>query len=420
MLKAKICAKICAKIWATTRACRAPALALILSSIAWLPGTSAATNEDWQAVLAAARGQTVYFNGWGGSEQVNGYVEWAAAETEARYGVRVVHVRIGDIAEVIARILAEKIAGRDSGGTVDLLWINGENFAAMKGHDLLGAPFTESLPNFALVDTVGLPATLVDFTVPTDGLEAPWGMAQLVFIHDTAVLPTPPTTMQALLTHVEANPGRFTYPLPPAFHGTTFLKQALLSLSPTPERFREPVGAADPVAETAVLWDYLDRLHPHLWRGGDAFPPDGPTLIRLLDDGEIDIALSFNPQEASAAIDNGLLPDTARTYVLDGGTLGNAHFLAIPYNASARAGALVFIDFLLSPEAQARKADYRVWGDPSVLDIDGLAAGDRAFFNVLPPGPATLPPDALGTPLPEPHPSWTGALEAEWLRRYGG
>ncbi len=405
---------------AAIRARRMPALALILLFIAWLPGTPAQAEDDWQAVLEAARGQTVYFNGWGGSEQVNGYVAWAAAETEARYGVRVVHVRIGDIAEVVARILAEKIAGRDSGGTVDLMWINGENFAAMKAHDLLGAPFTEALPNFALVDTVGLPTTLVDFTVPTDGLEAPWGMAQLVFIHDTAVLPTPPTTLQTLLMHVEANPGRFTYPLPPAFHGTTFLKQALLSLSPNPERFQEPVGDTDPVAETAALWDYLDRLHPHLWRSGEAFPPDGPTLIRLLDDGEIDVAFSFNPQEASAAIENGLLPDTARTYILDGGTLGNAHFLAIPYNANAREGALVFVDFLLSPEAQARKADYRIWGDPSVLNVSELPAGERAHFEALPPGPATLPANALGTPLPEPHPSWTGALEAEWLRRYGG
>ena len=408
---------------ALIRACRLPALSLILSFIASLPGTAAnATNagDDWQAVMAAARGQTVYFNGWGGSEQINAYVDWAAAEVEERYGIRVVHVRIGDIAEVVARILAEKIAGRDSGGTVDLLWINGENFAAMKTHALLGVPFTESLPNFALVDTVGLPATLVDFTVPTDGLEAPWGMAQLVFIHDTAVLPTPPTTMQALLAHVEANPGRFTYPLPPAFHGTTFLKQALLSLTPTPERFQEPVGDADPVVETAVLWEYLDRLHPHLWRGGETFPPDGPTLIRLLDDGEIDVALSFNPQEASAAIENGLLPETARTFILDGGTLGNAHFLAIPYNASAREGALVFTNFLLSPEAQARKADHRIWGDPSVLDVAGLSASDRDFFHALPPGPATLSSEALGTPLPEPHPSWTSALEAEWLRRYGG
>ena len=193
---------------ATTRACRRLALVSILSRMAWLPGVPADADGDWATIMAAARGQTVYFNGWGGSEQVNGYVEWAATEAEARYGIRVIHVRIGDIAEVVARVLAEKIAGRDSGGTVDLLWINGENFAAMKQHGLLGRPFTDALPNFALVDTVGLPNTLVDFTVPTDGLEAPWGMAQLVFIHDTAVLPTPPTTMPALLAHVEANPGR--------------------------------------------------------------------------------------------------------------------------------------------------------------------------------------------------------------------
>ena len=406
------------------RARRMLALLAMLAIAAMLPraaalGAEPPADNAWAAVLDAARGQTVYFNGWGGSTQINDYVEWAAEEVADRYGVNVVHVRIGDIAEVVARILAERAAGRDSNGTVDVIWINGENFASMKEHQLLGNPFTEALPHFALVDTVGLPTTLVDFTIPTDGLEAPWGMAQLVFIHDTAVLPAPPQSMQALLRHVEANPGRFTYPQPPAFHGTTFLKQVLLSLSPTPERFQAPVGDADPVAETAALWDYLDRLHPHLWRRGEAFPQDGPSLIRLLDDGEIDIAFSFNPQEASSAIEAGLLPDTVRSFVMDGGTLGNSHFLAIPFNAAARDGALVFINFLLSPQAQARKADFRVWGDPTVLDLDALSADHRALFDSG-AGPATLSPEDLGTPLPEPHPSWTSAIEAEWLRRYGG
>ncbi len=61
------------------------------------------------------------------------------------------------------------------------MWINGENFAAMKRDGLLGEPFTQDLPNFKWVDTVNKPTTLIDFSVPTDGLEAPWGMAQLTF-----------------------------------------------------------------------------------------------------------------------------------------------------------------------------------------------------------------------------------------------
>src|SRR3546814_13467739 len=76
-----------------------------------------------------------------------------------------------------------------------------------------------------------------------------------------------------------------------------------------------------------------------LWRGGDAFPASGPAQRQLLDDGEVDIALSFYPSEASSAIASGLLPETARTFVLDGGTIGNTHFVAIPFNATAAEGA---------------------------------------------------------------------------------
>ncbi|NBC94780.1 MAG: ABC transporter substrate-binding protein, partial [Deinococcus-Thermus bacterium] len=371
-------------------------------------------DADWQAVRDAAEGQTVYFNAWGGADAINDYIAWAGEQTMARYGVELVHVRVADIAETVSRILAEKTAGRTDDGSVDLVWINGENFAAMKENDLLGAPFVEALPNFDLVDTAGKPTTLVDFTVPTDGLEAPWGMAQLVFMHDTHWLPEAPASLTALAEGVGAGDIRFTYPRPPAFLGTTFLKQALITLADDPAVLQEPASAADIEAVTAPLWAFLDALHPHLWRGGRAFPENGPAMLRLLDDGEVDVAFSFNPAEASAAIENGELPETVRTFVFDGGMLGNTHFVAIPFNASAREGAMVVANFLLSPEAQARKADPTVWGDPTVLDVAALPEADRALFDALPRGVATLSPEALGPTLPEPHPSWTDAIEAEW------
>jgi putative thiamine transport system substrate-binding protein len=179
---------------------------------------------DWDPTLAAARGQTVYWNAWGGDEQINGYIAWVGDELLERHGVEVVHVKLTDTGEAVARVLAEKTAGRAAGGAVDLIWLNGENFAAMKADDLLYGPFVADLPNFAYVDTAGKPTTLVDFTVPTDGLEAPWGMAQFVFFYDSAVVETPPRSIPALLDWATAHPGRFTYPAPPDFVGSTFLK----------------------------------------------------------------------------------------------------------------------------------------------------------------------------------------------------
>ena len=376
--------------------------------------------SDWQAVLDQAKGQTVYFNAWGGEPRINDYIAWAVAAVRERYGVNVQHVKAGDTAEVVSRILTEKAAGRDDGGAVDLVWINGENFAAMKQRGLLLAkPWSTALPSYANVDTEGKPTVAVDFTIPVEGREAPWGMAKLVFFHDTARLAEPPRSAEELADFIVENPGRFTYPQPPDYMGTTFLKQLLVELAPDPSVLSEPVDEATFEATAAPLFAWLDAAQPNLWRQGRAYPQNTADLRRLLADGETDIAFAFNPSAASNAIENGELPDTVRTFVFDGGTLGNTHFLAIPFNANAKAGAMVLANFLMSPEAQARKEDVKVWGDPTVLDVAALPEADRARFAALDLGVATLRPEELGPVLPEPHPSWVQRIETEWAKRYG-
>ncbi len=374
--------------------------------------------DAWDDTLAKARGQTVYWNAWGGDEQVNAYIAWVGEQVAERYGVELVHVKLGDTAEAVGRIVAEKTSGRNGDGSVDLIWINGENFAALKRQDLLFGPFAESLPNFRLVDTAGKPTTLNDFTIPTEGFEAPWGMAQFVFVHDTASVPEPPRTMAALLEWIRANPGRFTYPAPPDFIGSTFLKQVLIELTPDPDALQRPVEEGDFEVVTAPLWDWLEAAEPHLWRQGEGYPASGPALHQLLGDGEVDFSMAFNPAEASAAIEAGRLPDSVRTFILEDGTIGNTHFVAIPFNAAHAEGAMVVADYLMSPEAQARKQDPTVWGDFTVLDVAALEPADRERFDRLPRGIATLPTEALTPVRPEPHPSWMTEIEAEWLRRF--
>ena len=109
------------------------------------------------------------------------------------------------------------------------------------------------------------------------------------------------------------------------------------------------------------------------------------------------------------------LPATAYSFGFTGGTIGNVHFVAIPVNAKAQAGAQVVANFLLSPEAQARKADITVWGDGSVLDVAKLPAEVQAVMRKKATGALA---EAVPT-LPEPHASWVEALESEWLKRYG-
>ena len=393
--------------------------ALLCALAAAAVPVSGSRAADWAAVTAAAQGQTVYWNAWGGDERINAYIAWVGERLAEDHGITLRHVKLADTADAVARVLAEKAAGRDAGGSIDLIWINGENFATMKQNGLLFGPFTEQLPNYALVDFAGKPTTRIDFTVPVEGLEAPWGMAKINFIYDSARLTETPGSIPDLLAWAKAHPGRFTYPAPPDFLGSTFLKQALIELAPDPAALQAPVANEAQFAEmTAPLWPYLEALAPNLWRGGEIYPASGPAQRQLLDDGEIDVTLSFYPSEASSLIANGLLPDSARVFVLDQGTIGNTHFVAIPYNASATEGAMVVANFLMSPEAQAKKQNAEVWGDDTVLDVAALPADKRALFGALPRGPATLSPQELGPTLLEPHPSWMTRIEAEWRKRF--
>ena len=391
---------------------------IMLAALVLAAGSGTAKADTWSDTLAKARGQTVYWNAWAGDERINAYIQWVGSRVQAEHGVTLRHVKLADTAEAVSRVLAEKTAGRSEGGSVDLIWINGENFAAMKRGQMLYGPFTEKLPNFTLVDTKGKPTTLVDFTIPTEGLESPWGMAQFVFMMDSARVKNPPKSIPALLDWAKANPGRFSYPAPPDFIGSTFLKQALVELTPDRTMLQKPVDEAGFAAATQPLWAWLDALHPALWREGAAFPKGSPALRQMLDDGAVDMALSFYPGEASSLIAEGKLPQSVRTFVLEGGTIGNTHFVAIPFNASAKEGAMAVANFLLSPEAQARKQDPAHWGDGTVLDLAALPAADKARFEAIELGIATLSPQELGTALPEPHPSWMTRIEEEWLTRY--
>ncbi len=372
----------------------------------------------WRDIEAMARGQTVNWQAWAGDPKINDYIKWASQTVGARYGINLSHVKTSDTTAFIQALLADKSGGRTTGGRNDLIWLNGENFSAAKGLGLLWGPFADRLPNWKLVDVKGKPSTITDFTLPTQGYESPWGMAQLAFFHDTAKLANPPRSIPEMLSWAKANRGRFAYPAPPDFTGVTFLKQALLELSADRAPFYKPVNTAEFQRQTAPLWAYLDQLHPVAWRSGKSYPPDYPSMRQLLEDQEIDIAFAFNPAEALNGVNSGLLPPTTRAYILDGGTIQNTHFQAIPFNSSAKAGAMVVANFLLSPEAQARKADPRVWGDATVLNLAAITRAERQLFEALPKGAALPDEKSLARALAEPHPSWMLALGDAWRARY--
>ncbi len=375
----------------------------------------------WPDILARARGQTVFWNAWAGAEQTNAFIAWVGEQVRREHGVEIRHVRLKDTAEAVTRVIAEKAAGRDADGSVDLIWINGPNFLNMKRRGLLYGPVTQALPNFRFVDTRRKRSNVIDFTTPVDGLAVPWRMAQIVFVYDSARIRDSaevPRSATALLDWATRHPGRFTHPQVTNFLGATFLKQALADLVADTSVLQLPATDESFAAVTRPLWPWYERLRPVLWRQGRQFPANGAAQRQLLSDGEIDITISFNPAEAAVSVEQGLLPASVRTFTFARGTIGNTSFVAIPYNASHKAGAMVVANFLLAPATQARAQDIRHMGNLNVLDLDALPAAERAHFEGLARHPALPSAADLGTPQLEPHASWMTRITAEWQKRY--
>jgi putative thiamine transport system substrate-binding protein len=395
---------------------RREVLGLLGASFAFPVLGARAEPEAWSQILEKARGQVVYFHAWGGEQRINDYIAWASDECEKRFGVRIQQVKLADTADAVSRIIAEAQAGNRDQGSVDLIWINGANFASLKEKGLLYGPFAEDLPNFQYVDPVAKPVVVNDFTVSVEGYEVPWGLAQLVFFGDQAVVADFPRNAQQWLQHAKDHPGRVTYVDPNNYLGASFLKQILLELTIDANVLSKPPVDFEKVTEP--LWLYLDALHPVSWRQARVLPQTGAELRQLVADAQVDFGIAFDPAEASASIAKKDLPESVRSFVFEKGMIGNAHFTAIPFNAAHREAAMVAANFLLSPLAQAHKQDPKIWGSFTVLEMNRLKPEDKARFDAIDLGIATLSPEALGPALSEPHGDWMLRIVEEWTKRY--
>ena len=366
----------------------------------------------------------VRFHAWGGSAQVNGYLQWVAGQVNQRFNIEMQHVKLADTSDAVSRVLAEKAAGNHDNGSVDLIWINGENFAAMKKHGLLARSWVEELDNFALTTPEKNPAMVTDFGEATLGMEAPWGKASMVFYyrsgHMKALNVTPPQTIGELLRFAQKAPGRFTYPVPNDYLGISFIKYAAIALNGDKQSlFYQPVTEQSLQVVLPALWTYLDQLHPNMWQQGEYMLRQASQLQRLVGTGELTLAFSFTAAEIPSAVNRFDLPDDVRTYAMQDGSLANVHFVGLTYNSNNKAAAKTVVNFLLSPEAQAEKQKLAVWGDDTVLDMAVLSTAQAMLFKNDTVHASALDKSQSAVLLAEPHASWTDALREAWFRRYG-
>ena len=237
-----------------------------------------------------------------------------------------------------------------------------------------------------------------DFTVPTEGYESPWAMAQVVFMYDTADMRA--AAQRPRRSWTGPRPIRAASPIRSRRISSArrSSSRCLIELTDDSDTLSKPVDEADYAAVTGAALGVSRRADAGALASGSAYPATGPAQLQLMADDEIDLAISFSPGEASTAIANNELPDTVRTFVLDDGTLGNASYRGDPLQFRRQGRG----DGRRERPAVARGAGPRAGSRRSLATAPcwrwtSSSDEDRATFDALDLGVATLSPEELGT-----------------------
>jgi len=356
----------------------------------------------------------VNFHAWGGTIMINDFIKEVSKNLKSK-NINLNHTKITDIAESIKILESDKKIGNFQKGSVDLMWVNGENFHKLKKNQLLFGPI-DKIENYKFINQNDQ-SLHIDFGEPVDGLEVPWGRAQFVMIYDSMMIKNPPQTIKQLSDFIKKNPGRFTYPQIPDFHGTTFLKQLLYELVEDKTILQKPFSnCLNPCLPIINLMTFLKEINPFLWNKGRRFPKSVSQTVPMLSNRELWLTISFNPNMAAANVRSGNLRDVTRTTSFINGAIGNTHYLAIPFNSPNKTAALEVINYLISPKSQADKSNIDIWGDPTVLDLNTMNKKQKKLF--LDKESIHILPNNQIPYLVEPHYTWTEAIENEWFKTF--
>ncbi|MEG0068215.1 ABC transporter substrate-binding protein [Cetobacterium sp.] len=315
---------------------------------------------------------------WGGSKEINTFMDDVVTpKVKEKDDITLKRVPIVDIKDIVNKLIIEKQAGKKD-GVIDVLWLNGENFKALKDANVLEENILAKVSNKSLLKES---TTVKDFGEDINGLEVPFGEAQFNFIYNTKKGGVPFINWETLTTYVKENPGRFTYPNASNFTGSAFVRNIAIDMLGY-ENIQN-MSPAELKTQLDIVWNYLNEIEPYLWRKGETYPESEGKLDLLYSTDEVDVTMGYTVNKVNSKIDSGDYPNTSESFLLEKGTLFNNHYLAIPNNSKNKENALKVINALISPEIQILKQEPKNWGDFTVLDINKLNTEDKKAFEEL-------------------------------------
>jgi putative spermidine/putrescine transport system substrate-binding protein len=204
-----------------------------------------------------------------------------------------------------------------------------------------------SVPNAKKVD----PAVLAQAA----GYGIPYRGSSVVLAYNSQKVKNPPKTFSDLIAWIQANPGKFTYCDPnDGGSGALFVAGAIRSVMDPATYAKLSTTAYTKANEVdwPKAWALLKSIDGDMFQHG--FHPTGNTpVLNLLARGTITVATVWSDQSLDA-LSKGLLPKSIKLAEIDPPLPGSDTFLSVPKLAQNTAGARAFINFVLSPDEQAK------------------------------------------------------------------
>ena len=210
----------------------------------------------------------------------------------------------------------------------------------------------------------------------------PYRGSTVVLAYNSSLVKHPPTTIPGLLAWIRQNPGKFTYCTPDSGGSGASFVQTIVNRFVAKRYESTMINGYKPALEK--VWQpglkYLASLEPDIYRTG-YYPNGNSAVLTLLANSSIWMAPVWSDM-ATNSLRLHQLPPSIKLLQLTPSFDGGPADLLIPVNSSHKAAAEVFMNWLLTPQAQQTIVN-RMGGYPGVEAKYAPPAVRRQFAGIL-------------------------------------
>lgn len=338
---------------------------------------------------AAASGEPTSFNFYfTGSQNVKDLwdsLEPMFEEQHPEIDVNMVYIPSGTGAEpTYDRIMAAKQAGKGSGG-IDL-YEDSITTVAQGTKDGVWTQLSDSdIPNLSKVDA--------NVMKDVDNYAIPYRSSAVVLAYDSSKISNPPTTLDELIDWIKANPEQFAYNDPSTGgSGSSFVQTIVYKDLP-----EEDIHNSDPsvMEKWEAGFNTLKEIGPFTY-GEGIYPKKNQGTLDLLMNGEVSLIPAWSDMVLQQ-LNEGLLPDSIKMQQITPGFNGGPTYLMVNQESDKKEAVNTFLDFVLSPEAQAVVVD-KMNGFPGI-ELSNMSQDMQDKFAGVSEGFRTFNIGDLGTEI---------------------